>query len=1232
MTEQLANLAQTTLAAPIGAPAAGTSEVIQVVSATQFPTGPVFRLNLGGGELGKVTAVSGTEWTVERGAEGTIPVVHPAAQVVVCVETKASLEALLSAAQSAAEAFATTGLATKASLASPALTGTPTVPTAPAGTSTTQAASAAFVANAVAEAVSGLTAHTNVEYATAAALPTNTYLSGVITGTALAALSVDGETVEVAQRILVKNEAAEAHNGLYVVTHAGGVAEAFVLTRAADMSSSSSEVEKAYTFVEAGKTLKNSGWFVATPGPFTIGTTAIPWARLPGTGDLVAGEGIQITGNQVAVSDSVVSNRDFRSFGAKVDARMLNGITVAGTAVTSAESLFEASDVGRTFCAFLANGSGIAGQSKVVKYNSPTSITLETAIITPPEVKHIQEAVLSSGGNNTETTFTVKLTGVTAGHSLLLRAIVGAVSGNNAPILSVSDNVGGEWVKVVGHPLTSFSILTEDDLWQCLSSPGGEVTVTVTSTVAADKEGVSLLLQEWSGIGMPDQTTYNSGTGTLAEIKVTTQVAGEVVLMSMASTAAPSASPTSPWTADVGGEWFKKAQAPVAYQVYEEAHEISAKWTITSAFWACIGVSFRPTGPVTAGIIGTDDTAAWQAFATWAAENPSEGGKVRYNEPTGISLIAGPQVTGEVEGTNPLAEKAKYRYSGQILLPAVSLHEPETHSMRLIEIEGATPFAGILEHGTSLDYPESPSFIIFSTATSGKCIDVVPDPYGFGYGPGAFSFVQFNLRRAAIRTVYNASGKGPSAVSTLAAASATFDETSIDAANMPEMTDSPPSPGPLVNSGVGLELPGDQNWSVVDWKRSQVIGYPKGIVYSEHSTLDGMIANCGADLCPGSLATTPQRKVGAHSATLKRVLLQASRVHVEPLTGRGIGNMSHDGRLEIEGPSDCHINDPEGYLKGKVDVGGAQAFRHTWVRACGPYYFINIAGYPQPQAVGRVPVIDSLTSRATGPDVNGNPTPLGLADTTYHSWAQKKIWVDANGFYIGEHGFAYAYVQNTPPYTSRKITATIKTSPTTHRSFMGLQFRSAKPNSEPLAIILDGTANQRVALYTGELATLVTSASLAIAENTSYLTEVYVQSSSLPGAGVLLTVYVNGTRVLTYTLTKAQAETYLATGSDGIVGSLGATADDGGSRVSKFSIEPLTDLPYVASSTATLVGGTVAVANTAVTANTKVRVWNDSPSGTVGALSVAIEAGTGFTIKSSSGSDTSTVYYEIVSY
>lgn len=64
--------------------------------------------------------------------------------------------------------------------------------------------------------------------------------------------------------------------------------------------------------------------------------------------------------------------------------------------------------------------------------------------------------------------------------------------------------------------------------------------------------------------------------------------------------------------------------------------------------------------------------------------------------------------------------------------------------------------------------------------------------------------------------------------------------------------------------------------------------------------------------------------------------------------------------------------------------------------------------------------------------------------------------------------------------------------------------------------------------------------------------------------------------------------------------------------------------------TATLVGGTVTVSNTSVTANTVVRYWLKTAGGTVGSYTYTTSAGTGFTITSSSGSDTSTLDWELV--
>ena len=64
--------------------------------------------------------------------------------------------------------------------------------------------------------------------------------------------------------------------------------------------------------------------------------------------------------------------------------------------------------------------------------------------------------------------------------------------------------------------------------------------------------------------------------------------------------------------------------------------------------------------------------------------------------------------------------------------------------------------------------------------------------------------------------------------------------------------------------------------------------------------------------------------------------------------------------------------------------------------------------------------------------------------------------------------------------------------------------------------------------------------------------------------------------------------------------------------------------------TAVLVAGTVTVANTSVTANSRIFLTCQVPGGTPGFLRISARtAGTSFTILSSSGTDTSTVAYEI---
>lgn len=72
-------------------------------------------------------------------------------------------------------------------------------------------------------------------------------------------------------------------------------------------------------------------------------------------------------------------------------------------------------------------------------------------------------------------------------------------------------------------------------------------------------------------------------------------------------------------------------------------------------------------------------------------------------------------------------------------------------------------------------------------------------------------------------------------------------------------------------------------------------------------------------------------------------------------------------------------------------------------------------------------------------------------------------------------------------------------------------------------------------------------------------------------------------------------------------------------------------LGNLASGSSTLVAGTATVAYPSIAATSIIRLNRQAAGGTLGQLSVVLTAGTGFTTNSNSGTDTSTIFWEIVS-
>jgi hypothetical protein len=100
-------------------------------------------------------------------------------------------------------------------------------------------------------------------------------------------------------RILVKNQSSSQFNGIYV-------ASATAWARSADMNTWA-EVPSAFTFIESGTTLADTGWVSTANQGGTINVTPMPWSQFSGAGSYLAGTGLTLTGNTFSITNTAVT-------------------------------------------------------------------------------------------------------------------------------------------------------------------------------------------------------------------------------------------------------------------------------------------------------------------------------------------------------------------------------------------------------------------------------------------------------------------------------------------------------------------------------------------------------------------------------------------------------------------------------------------------------------------------------------------------------------------------------------------------------------------------------------------------------------------------------------------------------------------------------------------------------------------------------------------------------------
>lgn len=138
--------------------------------------------------------------------------------------------------------------------------------------------------NLVQQAIAGLNPVDSVQAATTTALPDCEYENGSSGVGALliadnnGALVIDGVTVSVGNRVLVKNQSTPAHNGIYVVDQAGSAGTPWTLERATDYDTPADINNSGAVPVISGTTNGTTSWLLIS-SVTTVGTDALLYSQ-----------------------------------------------------------------------------------------------------------------------------------------------------------------------------------------------------------------------------------------------------------------------------------------------------------------------------------------------------------------------------------------------------------------------------------------------------------------------------------------------------------------------------------------------------------------------------------------------------------------------------------------------------------------------------------------------------------------------------------------------------------------------------------------------------------------------------------------------------------------------------------------------------------------------------------------------------------------------------------------
>jgi hypothetical protein len=361
----------------------------------------------------------------------------------------------------------------------------------------------------------GINFHAACNYATTAALAANTYDNGTggvgatLTANANGALVVDSYTFvspgDINDRVLVKDEAASANNGVYTVTQVGDASNPYILTRATDFDTAGSGVDQIdqgdFFLIISGTVNANTSWVQQTPLPITVGTTALVFIEFAAVQVYTAGTGLSLITNQFSITNIGTAGTYGSATQTPVLTTNAQGQVTGVTNTTITPAVGSITGLGTGVATFLATPSSAnlatavtdeTGSGALVFATSPT---LMTPILGTPQSGNF------STGSFTWPTFNQNTTG-TADNVTGIVAVANGGTGTATPSLVAGTNVTitGTWPN---QTINS-------------SNPGGTVTsvaATVPSFLSVTGSPITssgTLAITYSGTALP---IANGGTG-----------------------------------------------------------------------------------------------------------------------------------------------------------------------------------------------------------------------------------------------------------------------------------------------------------------------------------------------------------------------------------------------------------------------------------------------------------------------------------------------------------------------------------------------------------------------------------------------------------------------------------------------------------------------------------------------------------------------------------------------